>query len=72
MSQRPQGRHRIIIDTDPVCATLMHRINWANAKLRLMQGVDDILAMLLAFSAKADELEVLLVSVTFGNVAVER
>jgi inosine-uridine nucleoside N-ribohydrolase len=43
-----------------------------NANLKLMQGVDDILAMLLAFSAKADELEVLLVSVTFGNVAVER
>ena len=36
------------------------------------QGVDDILAMLLAFSAKAEEIEVLLIGVTFGNVEVER
>ncbi|KAK5171566.1 putative nucleoside hydrolase [Cryomyces antarcticus] len=34
-------------------------------------GVDDILAMLLAFSAKPEELEVLLISVTFGNVDVQ-
>lgn len=33
-------------------------------------GVDDVLAMLLAFAAKADDLEVLLVSLTFGNVDV--
>ncbi|KAF2189787.1 nucleoside hydrolase [Zopfia rhizophila CBS 207.26] len=33
-------------------------------------GVDDILAMLLAFSAKLEELEVLMLSVTFGNVDV--
>ncbi|KAL6703260.1 hypothetical protein ACN47E_010048 [Coniothyrium glycines] len=31
-------------------------------------GVDDVLAMLLAFSAKKEELDVLMVSVTFGNV----
>jgi inosine-uridine nucleoside N-ribohydrolase len=36
------------------------------------QGVDDILAMLLAFSAKAEEIEVLLIGVTFGNVEVEQ
>ncbi|KAF1989346.1 nucleoside hydrolase [Aulographum hederae CBS 113979] len=34
-------------------------------------GVDDILSMLLAFSAKPEELEVLLLSVTFGNVDVQ-
>ncbi|OCK80617.1 nucleoside hydrolase [Lepidopterella palustris CBS 459.81] len=34
-------------------------------------GVDDVLAMLLAFSAKPEELEVLLLSVTFGNVDVQ-
>ncbi|KAK4999671.1 hypothetical protein LTR66_001356 [Elasticomyces elasticus] len=34
-------------------------------------GVDDILAMLLAFAAKPEELQVLLVSVTFGNVDVQ-
>jgi inosine-uridine nucleoside N-ribohydrolase len=28
--------------------------------------------MLLAFSAKAEEIEVLLISVTFGNVEVEK
>ncbi|KAF2496149.1 nucleoside hydrolase [Lophium mytilinum] len=34
-------------------------------------GVDDILAILLAFSAKPEELEVLLLSLTFGNVEVQ-
>jgi inosine-uridine nucleoside N-ribohydrolase len=34
--------------------------------------VDDVLAMLLAFAAKPEELEVLLVSVTYGNVEVQR
>lgn len=37
----------------------------------LSQGVDDILAMLLAFSALPEELEVLLISVTYGNIDVE-
>ncbi|KAF2463367.1 nucleoside hydrolase [Lindgomyces ingoldianus] len=34
-------------------------------------GVDDVLAMLLAFSAKPEELQVLMLSITFGNVDVE-
>ncbi|CAE7009940.1 hypothetical protein P3342_003120 [Pyrenophora teres f. teres] len=34
-------------------------------------GVDDVLAMLLAFSAKSDELDVLMLSLTFGNVEVQ-
>ncbi|KAF2739856.1 nucleoside hydrolase [Polyplosphaeria fusca] len=34
-------------------------------------GVDDVLAMLLAFSAKPEELEVLMLSITFGNVDVQ-
>ena len=33
-------------------------------------GVDDVLAMLLALSAKAEDLEVILISLTFGNVDV--
>lgn len=33
-------------------------------------GIDDILAMLLAFSATPEEVEVVLVSVTYGNVQV--
>ena len=35
------------------------------------QGVDDILAMLLAFSALPEELEVLLIAVTYGNIDVQ-
>ncbi|SMY20513.1 unnamed protein product [Zymoseptoria tritici ST99CH_1A5] len=34
-------------------------------------GVDDILAMLLAFSALPEELEVLLISVTYGNIDLQ-
>ncbi|KAG9186779.1 hypothetical protein G6011_09887 [Alternaria panax] len=34
-------------------------------------GVDDILAMLLAFSAKSEELDILMLSLTFGNVEVK-
>jgi hypothetical protein len=33
--------------------------------------VDDILAMLFAFSASPEELEVLLISVTYGNIDVQ-
>jgi inosine-uridine nucleoside N-ribohydrolase len=33
-------------------------------------GIDDVLAILLALSAKPEELEVVLISVTFGNVEV--
>ena len=36
------------------------------------QGVDDVLAMLLAFAAKPEELEVLMLSLTFGNVEVQK
>lgn len=35
-------------------------------------GVDDILAMLLALSAKSEEIEVLMLSITYGNVEVQR
>ncbi|KAF2120878.1 Inosine/uridine-preferring nucleoside hydrolase domain-containing protein [Lophiotrema nucula] len=34
-------------------------------------GVDDVLAMLLAFSARPEELEILMLSITFGNVDVQ-
>lgn len=34
------------------------------------QGIDDVLALLLAFSATEEELEILLVSVTYGNVTL--
>ena len=35
-----------------------------------LQGVDDILAILLAFAASPEEIEVILLSLTFGNVDV--
>ena len=35
-------------------------------------GVDDVLAMLLALASKPEEIEVLLLSVTYGNVGVHR
>lgn len=60
---------KLIIDTDPVCSTFQG--SWINA-LRYIQGIDDILALLLAFSGKAEDVEVLLVSLTFGNVEVKR
>ncbi|KAH7095855.1 Inosine/uridine-preferring nucleoside hydrolase domain-containing protein [Paraphoma chrysanthemicola] len=34
-------------------------------------GVDDVLAMLLAFSASPEELDILMLSLTFGNVEVQ-
>lgn len=38
----------------------------------LNAGVDDMLAMLLALAAKPEEIEVMLLSVTYGNVPVQR
>jgi inosine-uridine nucleoside N-ribohydrolase len=60
--------NKIIIDTDPVstlrkCGVIM---------LTFDKGVDDILAMLLAFSAKPEELDILMLSLTFGNVEVQK
>lgn len=39
--------------------------------LTLNQGVDDVLAILLACAAVPEELELLLISVTYGNVDVQ-
>lgn len=35
-------------------------------------GVDDVMAMLLALSAKPEEMEVAMLSVTYGNVPLQR
>lgn len=35
-------------------------------------GVDDVLALLLALAASPEEIELLLISVTYGNVEVQR
>lgn len=40
--------------------------------LTIYQGVDDVLAMLLALSAQPEELEILMLSLTFGNVEVQK
>lgn len=40
--------------------------------LTITQGIDDVLALLLALSATPEEVEVLLISLTFGNIEVEK
>jgi hypothetical protein len=47
----------------PLCCSL-------ECTLRYTKGIDDILALLLAFASQ--DAEVLLVSLTFGNVEVKR
>ena len=37
-----------------------------------LQGIDDVLALLLALSASPEDLEILLISVTYGNVEVQK
>jgi inosine-uridine nucleoside N-ribohydrolase len=39
---------------------------------RCEQGIDDILALLLTLSAQPEEAELLLISLTFGNIEVRR
>jgi inosine-uridine nucleoside N-ribohydrolase len=65
------AKHRIIIDTDPVrCKGRLFGVE--PTVLTLVQGIDDVLAMLLAFSARSEDLEVLMISVTFGNVDAQK
>lgn len=50
-----------------------HPFNYPIRALELNLGsVDDVLAILLALSATPEEVEVLLLSITFGNVEVEQ
>lgn len=35
-------------------------------------GVDDVLAMLLALAASPEEIDLMMISVTYGNVEVQR
>jgi inosine-uridine nucleoside N-ribohydrolase len=37
-----------------------------------VQGVDDVFAILLALASKEEELEITLISVTFGNIDVRK
>ena len=60
--------NRIIIDTDPG----MSSPNDSAALSNNAAGVDDVLAMLLALASKPEEVEILMLSVTYGNVEVQR
>lgn len=46
--------------------------SFARLPLLQAQGVDDVLALLFALAAKSEEVEVLLISLTFGNVEVRK
>lgn len=61
---------KIIIDTDPgwVLPLQYTKSHWRIAFF----SVDDILALLLALSASSEDLEVVLISLCFGNIDVER
>lgn len=62
-------KHRLIIDTDPGKLQLLPPSKqWAD----LTPGVDDILALLLALAANPDAIEVVMFSVTYGNVSLQR
>lgn len=63
-------KNRIIIDTDPG----LFRVYVSLARLftNTNLGVDDVMALLLALSASPEELEVAMISVTYGNVPLPR
>lgn len=72
--------NKIIIDTDPGMSQAEER-SWGRVREQWRMtsteadfnvGVDDILAVLLALAAKPEELEVLMLSITYGNVEVQR
>lgn len=61
--------NKIIIDTDPV--NTRTTVPYASPADTHTQGIDDVLAMLLAASALPEELQILLISVTYGNIDVQ-
>ena len=64
-------RARVIIDTDPVRAILLpnykHCLN-----TNIYQGVDDVAALLLTLASNPEDIEVLLISITYGNIDVQK
>lgn len=60
---------KLIIDTDPGMYTTQQLL--LLIQLTSDIGVDDVLAMLLALSASKEEIEVIMISVTYGNVPLE-
>lgn len=67
-------KHRIIIDTDPGKLqknnTVPSLFTYTTV-LTYITGVDDVLAILLALSASPEDLEVAMISVTYGNVPLQ-
>lgn len=63
LSTPTQASHQIPPGRAVLCAAL-----W----LTLCSGVDDVLAILLALTARPEELEVAMISVTYGNVSLQR
>jgi inosine-uridine nucleoside N-ribohydrolase len=53
-----------------VSAVIAKCLNRTNANR--VKGVDDTIAMLLALSASPEELDVAMISVTYGNVPLQR
>ncbi len=62
---------RVIIDTDPV-STLLHAPKNLKISSKILQGCDDVLALLLALASSPEDVEVCLISVTYGNVDVQK
>ena len=63
-------KNRIIIDTDPGLFRVYFGLAGLSTNTNL--GVDDVMALLLALSASPEELEVAMISVTYGNVPLPR
>jgi inosine-uridine nucleoside N-ribohydrolase len=65
---------KLIIDTDPVRIESKHQCphtSLLESTLTICQGCDDVMAMLLALAASPEDLEVILISVTYGNIDVQ-
>lgn len=61
---------KIILDTDPgMSSSTQTSSKWQ--KLTFITGVDDVMALLLALSASPEELELAMISVTYGNVPLQ-
>lgn len=63
--------HKIIIDTDPGEFAFQDH-NAGKLYTDAMTGVDDMVGLLLALSATPEELDILLISVTYGNVPLKK
>lgn len=65
-------KNRVIIDTDPGTTSHARQTYEFILANDPTAGTDDVLAMLLAFAAPAEDLEVLLLSITYGNIGLSQ